>query len=107
MALKLIKTEEIVEDGVTYVIETYKSDKTGRKSTVKFPQENEDDYAERELEQPIGGEPTQAIKDVQEGQLVIMEAMAAQYEEALERDLINMEVQATIYEELLAINGKL
>ena len=52
-------------------------------------------------------ETEQAIMDTQEGQLVIMEAMAAQYEESLERDLENKEVQATIYEELLAINGKL
>ncbi len=52
-------------------------------------------------------EAEQAIMDTQEGQLIIMEAMAAQYEESLERDLENKEVQATIYEELLAINGKL
>lgn len=45
--------------------------------------------------------------NAQESRLVIMEAMAAQYEESLERDLENKEVQATIYEELLAINGKL
>ena len=41
----------------------------------------------------------------QETQLIMMEAMADQYEEGLERDLNNMEVQATIYEAILELGG--
>ncbi len=43
------------------------------------------------------------ISVVQETQLTIMESMAEQYEEGLERDLQNKEVQATIYEAIMAL----
>lgn len=47
-------------------------------------------------------EPTQ-LDRIEEQQLTIMEALADQYEQQQETNLVNMEVQATIYEELLAI----
>ena len=48
--------------------------------------------------------PTQ-LDTITETQLIIMEAMAEQYEESLERELTNMEVQATIYEAILEMGG--
>ena len=45
------------------------------------------------------------IREVSRSQLVIMEAMAEQYEESLVRDLNNMETQATIYEAILELGG--
>ena len=49
-------------------------------------------------------EPTQ-LDRVEEAQLIIMEAMAAQYEENLEYRISDMEGQATIYETLLNMQG--
>lgn len=49
-------------------------------------------------------EPTQLDK-IEENQLMLMEAMADQYEQGLEQDLINMEVQATIYEAVMTLGG--
>ena len=43
------------------------------------------------------------ISAVQETQMAIMESMAEQYEEGLERDLQNKEVQATIHEAIMAL----
>lgn len=42
---------------------------------------------------------------IEESQLVIMEAIADQYEQKIEQDLIMMESQATIYEMLLEMGG--
>ena len=53
---------------------------------------------------PPPKEPTQ-LDIITETQLIIMEAMAEQYEESLERDITNMEVQATIYEAILELGG--
>lgn len=36
MAMKLIKKEEITENGVIYIVETYQSDETGKESVVKY-----------------------------------------------------------------------
>lgn len=60
------------------------------------------EYIPPEPEQPEEPEPTQ-LDRIEEQQLTIMEALADQYEEQQEANLINMEVQATIYEELLAM----
>ena len=49
-------------------------------------------------------EPTQ-LDNIEATQLTIMIAMAEQYEESLERELVNMEVQATIYEAILEMGG--
>ena len=49
-------------------------------------------------------QPTQ-LDNIEEGQLIIMEAMADQYEQSVETELTNMEVMATIYEQLLAMEG--
>ena len=43
------------------------------------------------------------ISAVQETQIAIMESMAEQYEENMERDLQNKEVQATIHEAIMAL----
>lgn len=37
MAMILIETKEIEENGVVYIVEIYQSDKTGRESVVKYP----------------------------------------------------------------------
>lgn len=47
----------------------------------------------------------EAVIKNEESQLIIMEALAEQYEESLERDLANMEAQATIYEAILEMGG--
>lgn len=47
---------------------------------------------------PSYEEPISPFEVIQENQLVIMEAMATQYEENLENQLIQMDVLATIYE---------
>lgn len=49
-------------------------------------------------------QPTQADR-IEENQLILMEAMATQYEESLENRLNDQEVQATIYETLLKMQG--
>ena len=53
MAMILIDKKEITEDGVVYIVETYKSDKTGKYSVVKYPKPS--DVAE----EPVMPEPTQ------------------------------------------------
>lgn len=45
------------------------------------------------------------ICEIQSNQLILMEAMATQYEESLENRLNDQEVQATIYETLLEMQG--
>lgn len=54
--------------------------------------------AGNDIEEKTLGEVT----NLGESNLIIMEAIATQYEEGLENDLNNKEVLATIYEELLA-----
>ena len=49
----------------------------------------------------------QMVSEAKEMQMIMMEAMADQYEERQEKDLNTMEVLATIYEETLAISGKM
>ncbi len=48
-------------------------------------------------------EPEPTNTELSENQLILMEAMATQYEENLANRLNDMEVQATIYETVLAI----
>lgn len=59
-----------------------------------------------DIEEPKEPEPelTQLDK-IEKNQLMLMEAIADQYEQGLEQDLINMEVQATIYEAVMALGG--
>lgn len=45
------------------------------------------------------------LDNIEESQLIIMEAMADQYEQQQEDNLVNMEVQATIYEAILELGG--
>lgn len=49
--------------------------------------------------------PVKEPSAVEMNQMTMMEAMADQYEEQLERELNNMEVQATIYETILELGG--
>lgn len=49
-------------------------------------------------------EPTQ-LDEIQRTQIDIMEAMACQYEENLENQLMQMDVLATIYETQLELGG--
>lgn len=51
--------------------------------------------------------PAEEPSRTEEMQLIMMEAMADQYEEQQERELNNMEVLATIYEETLAISERM
>lgn len=82
-----IECGDYVELGMVYDQET---------NTFAFP-----DPVNPEPEEP---KPTQ-LDTITETQLIIMEAMAEQYEESLERDITNMEVQATIYEAILELGG--
>lgn len=59
------------------------------------------DY-EPEPEPTMDEQILSGVNSTNESQLIIMEALATQYEEGLENDLNNKEVLATIYEELLA-----
>ena len=43
MAMILIDKKEIEENGVIYIVETYKSDKTGKESVVKYPKSKPDE----------------------------------------------------------------
>lgn len=54
--------------------------------------------------EPIEPEPTQ-LDTIEESQLVIMEAIAEQYEENEARYIDQLEVQATIYEAILELGG--
>lgn len=64
------------------------------------------EFAEYIPPTPEQPEPSQ-LDTIEETQLIIMEAMADQYEQAEEDRLTNMEVQATIYETLLEMQGGL
>ena len=52
MAMILIETKEIEENGVVYIVETYQSDKTGKESVVKYPKPSE------VIPEPVEPEPT-------------------------------------------------
>lgn len=49
--------------------------------------------------------PAREPSEVEKTQLIMMEAMADQYEERMEQELNNMEVMATIYEAVLELGG--
>lgn len=68
------------------------------------PEISEEPEIPPEPEIPEDPKPTQ-LDNIEATQLTIMTAMAEQYEESLERELINMEVQATIYEAILELGG--
>lgn len=46
------------------------------------------------------------ICEIQSNQLILMEAIATQYEEHIENRINDMEVQASIYEAVLALGGE-
>lgn len=82
-----------------------------------FVGEDWEEITENELISEFGYNPFLVIEQTQldiiqesvssneNSQLTIMEALAEQYEENLEKDLNNMEVQATIYETILELGG--
>lgn len=53
--------------------------------------------------EPEPPEPTQ-LDNIEEAQLMIMEAMADQYEQRLETDLMMMDAQATTFEAVLSLS---
>lgn len=108
-------TEEVVRSEKFETVKRYYKKKTWDKSRVfdavgrwitaeEYELITGEVYVEPEK---VLTETEQMIAEAQDTQLIMMEAMADQYEESLERELNNMEVQATIYEELLAISEKL
>lgn len=52
MAMILIDKQEVTENGVVYIVETYQSDKTGKESLVKRIKPSEEPV-------PVDPEPTQ------------------------------------------------
>ena len=62
------------------------------------------EYVPPETEPIPEPEPTQ-LDEIQRTQIDIMEAMACQYEENLENQLMQMDVLATIYETQLGLGG--
>lgn len=54
--MKLIKTEEITENGVDYILETYQSDKTGQISTVKTQKSEPVEIEPMPVDKPIDTE---------------------------------------------------
>lgn len=54
--------------------------------------------------EPVEPEPTQ-LDTIEESQLIIMEALAEQYELNEERRIDDLEVQAEIYEAILELGG--
>ena len=71
MAMILIETKEIEENGSVYIVETYRSDKTGRESTVKYPKPSEVPA------EPVEPEPSQL--DRIENSLALMTEDTAEY----------------------------
>lgn len=68
--------------------------------------------AEEEIGEPTDAKALQEEmlsnqEGIAEQNLIIMEAIATQYEEQQEKDLNNAEVQATIYEAILELGGNL
>lgn len=62
-------------------------------------------YAKEPIEVPkptVAEQILSGVNSTNESQLIIMDALAYQYETNMENDLNNKEVLATIYEELLA-----
>ena len=109
-----VKSDAEVMNGV--VIDTYDISMLGKRyvdgiweeDPIEEPdvdEENQEEVEEPiEPEVPVEPQPTQ-LDIITETQLIIMEAMAEQYEESMERDITNMEVQATIYEAILELGG--
>ena len=91
------REEEIVENGITYII---RYDKKG-KQYAKFIKPEPTNEPE-----PVTPEPTQ-LDRIEEQQLIIMEAQADQYEQDLQNRINDMEVQATMYEAILALGGEI
>lgn len=54
--MKLIKTEEITENGVDYILDTYQSDKTGKISTVKTQKSEPVEIEPMPVDEPIDTE---------------------------------------------------
>lgn len=59
-------------------------------------------FSEYEPPEPEPPQPTQ-LDNIEQTQLMIMEAMADQYEQRLETDLMMMDAQATTFEAVLAL----
>ena len=76
MAMILIETKEIEENGFIYIVETYRSDKTGRESTVKYPKPSEVPA------EPVEPEPSQL--DRIEAKIQVNEDLQAFYDEIVE-----------------------
>lgn len=76
MAMILIETKEIEENGSVYIVEVYRSDKTGRESTVKYPKPSEVPA------EPVEPEPSQL--DRIEAKIQVNEDLQAFYDEIVE-----------------------
>ena len=103
---QIIRTEQTeLANSIDYYIllddNAVERDYIGRKYDV----ENKSWTNEYALPSEPEPQPTQ-LDRVEENELIIMEALAEQYEEGVEKDLMNMEVQATIYESILALGGE-
>ena len=90
------REEEIIENGITYIV---RYDENG-KSYAKYVKPED-----IEVPEPLPPQPTQ-LDRIEEQQLILMEAQAEQYEQGLENRLNDMEVQATMYEAILALGGE-
>ena len=104
-------TQELQDDMIEVTSNIYPSNVSfiGRKFDVEN-REWLDEYDEtlkidEPKTEPIEPTPSQ-LDNIEQTQLVMMEAMADQYEESQERELTNMDVLATMYEEILSIKGE-
>lgn len=67
MAMILIDRKEIEENGEVFIVETYKSDKTGKESVVKYPKPSE-----IVPEEPVEPEPTE--EEIAQAEMLLMQA---------------------------------
>ena len=89
-----------------YPVIAVECDETVELGMVYNPETGEFSEYVPEPVKPIIPEPTQ-LDNIEESQLVIMEAIAEQYEESEARYIDQLEVQATIYETILELGGNM
>ena len=66
MAMILIEKKEIEENGEVFIVETYKSDKTGKESVVKYPKPSDIPV------EPETPEPTE--EEIAQAEMLLMQA---------------------------------
>ncbi len=89
-----------------YPITAVECDETIQRGMIYNPETGEFSEYIPEPVEPAIPEPTQ-LDNIEESQLIIMEALAEQYELNEERHIDDLEIKAEIYEAILELGGNM